>query len=137
MMHIEITDREISPDRVVARLDTSGSGAVVVFTGIVRPWEGGERIERLHYEHYPEMAMKGIRDIVEASTKKWKLIDAAVEHRFGDVSAGDVSVVVAVSSERRNSAFAGCSEIIERIKHEVPIWKKDIGGRTQWQSERS
>lgn len=137
MMYIEVTEKKIEVEQALARLSRVESGAVVVFSGVVRPWEGKDRIEKLHYEHYPEMATKRIGEIVTESVEKWKLADATVVHRVGDVPAGELSVVVAVSSERRKNAFGGCAEIIERIKKEVPIWKKDIGERTQWQSERN
>jgi molybdopterin synthase catalytic subunit len=136
-MHIEVTEKKIDVEQAMARLSKVDSGAVVVFSGVVRPWEGNDRIEKLHYEHYPEMAKKRMVEIVSESVEKWKLTDATVLHRVGDVPAGELSVVVAVSSERRKNAFGGCAEIIERIKQEVPIWKKDIGERTQWQSERN
>ena len=135
-MHIEIVDGPVSIEYALERLKTTDAGALVVFTGMVRPEEEGRRIDKLHYEHYPELAGKMIHEIVNDAMARHHLTDAVVIHRYGDVRAGEVSVVIAVSSERRVNAFKGCSEIIDRIKQEVPIWKKDVGERTQWQSER-
>lgn len=136
MMHVEIVDGPIDTEYALDRLSVLNSGAVVIFSGVVRPTEGIHRIERLHYEHYPEMAGKKIKEIAKETAEKHRLKDVVVLHRFGDVPVGETSVVVAVCSERRKDAFAGCSEIIDRVKQEAPIWKKDIGERTQWQSER-
>lgn len=135
-MHIELTDRKIGAEEAVRMLRTDAAGAAVTFSGIVRPLEGGAAIEKLHYEHYPGMAEKTIRGIVEEAVAAHGLTDAVVIHRVGDVPAGEESVVVAVSAGHRMEAFEGCSQIMDRIKSEVPIWKKDIGERTQWQSER-
>lgn len=135
-MHIELTEKRVGTEYVMGKLNHDGCGAIVVFTGTVRPLESGNSINELHYECYPEMAYKLIEDIVRSAMKKYGLNDAVVVHRYGDVPAGEASVVVAASSGHRKEAFGGCSEIIDRIKAEVPIWKKDIGERTQWQSER-
>lgn len=135
-MHIELTDRKIGSEEALRMLSTDAAGAAVTFSGIVRPLEGGASIEKLHYEHYPGMAEKTIRGIVEEAVAAHGLTDAVVIHRIGDVPAGEESVVVAVSAGHRREAFEGCSQIMDRIKSEVPIWKKDIGERTQWQSER-
>ena len=56
------------------------------------------------------------------------LCAAAVEHRVGDVPLSEPSVIVAVSAPHRGEAFAGAREIIDRVKAEAPIWKKEIEG---------
>jgi molybdopterin synthase catalytic subunit len=61
------------------------------------------------------------------------LCAAAVEHRVGDVQRSEPSVIVAVSARHRGEAFAGAREIIDRVKAEAPIWKKEIeGGDERW-----
>lgn len=135
-MNIEITTGAIDTGAWLGKLDTGGAGAVVTFSGTVRPMEGETRIDSLHYEHYDEMARGRMREIVSQAIESFSLTDAVVVHRVGDVGVGESSVFIAVSAERRRDAFAGCSSIIDRIKQEVPIWKKDVGEKTQWQSER-
>ena len=134
-MFVEIRNSPISEEEALAKLERGGCGSIVLFSGIVRPEEGGRRISSLHYEHYPGMAERTITVIVAEAMKNFDIRDAVVIHRTGDVPAGEISVVVAVSSERRKEGFRACEEIIDRLKTTVPIWKKDIGEVTQWQSE--
>lgn len=135
-MIVEIRASSISEAEALTKLDRNGCGSVVLFSGVVRPMEGERTISSLHYEHYPGMAERAITVIASEAMKKFKLKDTVVIHRIGDVPAGDISIVVAVSSERRKNSFAACSEIIDRLKTTVPIWKKETGETTQWQSER-
>lgn len=136
-MHIEMKEGRLEASYALGKLSQDGAGAMVLFSGVVRPEENGSRIDKLHYDHYPEMAERVLKAIVQDVMDKHKLKDVVVIHRVGDVPAGEASIFIAVSSERRKDSFAGCSEMIDRIKTEAPIWKKDIGERTQWQSERS
>jgi molybdopterin synthase catalytic subunit len=97
-----------------------GAGAIVTFAGVTR------EVSRLDYEAYPEMATRRIRLIVGECVEKHGLCAAGAEHRVGAVALGEPSVIVAVSAPHRAEAFAGASEIIDRIKAEVPIWKIEI-----------
>ncbi len=134
-MFVEIRASPISEADALEKLDRSGCGSTVTFSGIVRPAEGQRTISSLYYEHYPGMAERMITIIASDVMKKFNIRDAVVIHRTGDVPAGDISVSVAVSSERRKDGFQACEEIIDRLKTTVPIWKKDIGEVTRWQSE--
>lgn len=135
-MHIEMKEGKLDASYALGKLGSDSAGAMVLFSGIVRPEENGSRIDKLHYEYYPEMAEKVLKGIVQDAMQRHRLKDVVVIHRVGDVPAGEASIFIAVSSERRRDSFAGCSEMIDRIKTEAPIWKKDIGERTEWQSER-
>ena len=136
-MHIEMKEGRLEASYALSKLSQESTGAMVLFSGVVRPEEKGSRIDMLHYDYYPEMAERVLKGIVQDVMKRHRLKDVVVVHRVGDVPAGEASIYIAVSSERRKDSFAGCSEMIDRIKTEAPIWKKDIGERTQWQSERN
>jgi molybdopterin synthase catalytic subunit len=112
------------------------SGAVVTFQGTVRKFSERTEVVRLFYESYLEMALTSMKDIAEEARKTFGLSDYAVVHRIGDVELGEDSVVVAVSSPHRDEAFRSCKFIIDRIKNETPIWKKDISpeGHGSWQT---
>jgi molybdopterin synthase catalytic subunit len=100
---------------------------VVTFAGVTR------EVERLEYEAYAEMAEERMRAIAAEALEKHELCAAAVEHRVGDVPLSEPSVIVAVSAPHRGEAFAGAREIIDRVKAEAPIWKKEIeGGDERW-----
>jgi molybdopterin synthase catalytic subunit len=87
----------------------------------------------LEYEAYREMAQERIATIVSEAIERHGLEAAAAEHRIGTVPLGEASVVVAASGAHRGETFAGAREIIDRIKEETPIWKKEIeDGEGRW-----
>jgi molybdopterin synthase catalytic subunit len=94
----------------------------VTFQGVTRD------VEKLEYEAYAEMAEERIAAIVAEAVERHGLCAAAAEHRIGDVPLSEPSVIVAVSAPHRGEAFAGGREIIDRLKAEAPIWKKEVEG---------
>jgi len=117
-----VTGAPLSLDTLVARVRDPRAGAVVTFQGVTRD------VERLEYEAYVEMAEARIGEIVADAIERHGLSAAAAEHRVGDVPLCEPSVAVAVSAPHRAEAFAGAREIIDRIKAEAPIWKKEVEG---------
>jgi molybdopterin synthase catalytic subunit len=127
LVHARVTHEPLSLDAVAARVRDPRAGAVVTFQGVTRD------VERLSYEAYAEMAEERIAAIVAEAVERHDLCAAAAEHRVGDVPLSEPSVIVAASSPHRGEAFAGAREIIDRVKAEAPIWKKEIeGGEGRW-----
>lgn len=116
-----LTAEPISLDSLVQRVRDPRAGAVVTFQGVTRD------VPELQYEAYEEMAGPRIAAIVEACAARHGVCRAAAEHRVGTVPLSEPSVVVAVSAPHRAEAFAAAREIIDRIKAEVPIWKREEG----------
>jgi MoaE-MoaD fusion protein len=110
----------LSLDSLAERVRDPRAGAVVTFSGVTR------EVERLEYEAYAEMAEERMGTIAAEAVERHGLCAAAVEHRVGDVPLSEPSVIVAVSAPHRGEAFAGAREIIDRVKAEAPIWKKEI-----------
>jgi molybdopterin synthase catalytic subunit len=126
-----ITERPLAPDELVERVRDPRAGAVVTFQGVTR--EVGE----LHYEAYADMARERIEAIVLAATERHGLCAAAAAHRVGAVPLSEPSVAIAASAPHRAAAFAGAREIIDAIKAQAPIWKKEVErDRSQWVSGR-
>jgi MoaE-MoaD fusion protein len=126
-VHARVTDEPLSLDAVSALVRDPRAGAVVSFQGVTRD------VDRLEYEAYVEMAEERIAAIVAEAVERHGLCAAAAEHRIGDVPLSEPSVIVAASSAHRGEAFAGAREIIDRVKAEAPIWKKEIeGGEGRW-----
>jgi molybdopterin converting factor subunit 1 len=122
-----VADEPLSLDALCSRVVDRRAGAIVTFQGVTR------EVERLHYEAYVEMAEERLAEIARAAVERHGLCAAAVEHRAGEVPLSEPSVAVAVSAPHREEAFAGAREIIDRVKAEVPIWKKEIeGGDERW-----
>jgi molybdopterin converting factor subunit 1 len=117
----------LSADDLIARVRDPRAGAVVTFQGVTR------EVERLEYEAYAAMAEERMAAIAGDAVERHGLCAAAVEHRVGGVPRSEPSVIVAVSAPHRGEAFAGAREIIDRVKAEAPIWKKEIEGeRGRW-----
>jgi molybdopterin synthase catalytic subunit len=122
-----VTGEPLSVDRLARQVTRPQAGAIVTFQGTTRD------VEQLEYEAYREMAEERIAAIVADAIATHGLTAAAAEHRVGSVPLGEASVVVAASSVHRAEAFAGAREIIDRIKAEAPIWKKEVeGGEERW-----
>jgi molybdopterin synthase catalytic subunit/molybdopterin converting factor small subunit len=116
-----VFDGPLSLDAVAARVADPRAGAVVTFSGTTRD------VAFLDYEAYAEMAAEKIDAIVAEAIERHGLCRAAADHRYGRVALGEASVVVAASAPHRPEAFAGAREIIDRIKAEAPIWKREEG----------
>ncbi|HEX3317348.1 MAG TPA: molybdenum cofactor biosynthesis protein MoaE [Solirubrobacteraceae bacterium] len=121
-----VTAEPLSLDALVARVRDPRAGAVVTFQGVTR------EVDYLDYEAYVEMADERIRAIVAEAVERHGLCAAAAEHRVGLVALSEPSVAVAASAPHRGAAFAGAREIIDRIKAEAPIWKREEG---EWKAE--
>jgi molybdopterin synthase catalytic subunit len=127
LVHAMVTAGPLALDPLVARVRDPRAGAVVTFQGVTR------EVERLEYEAYVEMAEERMTAILNEAVERHGLCAAAAEHRVGEVPLSAPSVAVAVSAPHRGEAFAGAREVIDRIKAEAPIWKKEIdGGEERW-----
>jgi molybdopterin converting factor subunit 1 len=125
--HARVTDEALSVERLSVLVGRPAAGAIVTFQGTTRG------VDRLEYEAYREMAEERIAEILRDAIERHGLEAAAAEHRVGPVPLGEPSVVVAVSAAHRDEAFAGAREIIDRIKAEAPIWKKEVeAGAERW-----
>ena len=101
-------------------------GAIAIFIGVVRGVSDGERVLRLEFEAHEALAPKVLNRIVEEVKKKYGLIDVIAEHRVGDVPVGGDVMYVLVASKHRKEAFEALAELVDRIKHETPIWKREV-----------
>jgi molybdopterin synthase catalytic subunit len=120
-MHTRVTSEPLALDPLIERVRDPRAGAVVTFLGVTR------EVSELEYEAYVEMAERKIAEIVARAIERHGLCAAAAEHRVGPVPLSEPSVTVAASAPHREAAFAGAREIIDEIKAQAPIWKKEEG----------
>ncbi len=120
-----VTDGPIDPQKLLQVVATPAAGALVLFVGTVRDVSQGRAVVYLQYEAYVEMAEKKLLEIAAGASRKWDLCGVAVEHRVGKLDPGEVAVAVAVSAAHRKEAFEAGRMIIDELKKEVPIWKKE------------
>jgi molybdopterin synthase catalytic subunit/molybdopterin converting factor small subunit len=102
------------------------AGAVVLFEGTVRAQSEGRAVRHLEYEAYEAMATAMMERIVAEARERWPVEAIHLHHRLGRLEIGEVSVVAVVSTPHRPDAFAACRHLIERLKADVPIWKKEV-----------
>ncbi len=127
-----ISAEPLDPAVVEAAVTGPEHGAVVVFTGKVRNHDGGQAVSALEYSAHPE-AERFLRSCCAELAEHSGLPVAAV-HRIGQLTVGDLAIVVAVAAPHRAEAFSTCAELVDRIKHEVPIWKRQLfaDGLSEW-----
>lgn len=140
VVHAVLSAEPISVDQAIAAVESDTAGAVVSFSGVVRNHDGGKAVERLSYSAHPT-AHQVMADVVarlvsehsgDGSSTQPVRIWAA--HRIGMLQIGDPALVCAVSAAHRGQAFAVCSELVDRIKDQVPIWKEQFfaDGTVEW-----
>lgn len=131
---ISLTTDTIDHAALTESVRHDNAGAVVLFLGTVREMTGDKQTSSLDYEAYPEMAESRMRAIVQEAQEKWDLQEVAAVHRLGHMGLGEISVAVAVSAAHRKEAFAAGRYVIDTIKDDVPIWKKEnwADGTTEW-----
>lgn len=106
-------------------------GAEVVFLGRTRMEAHPDfgRLIRLEYEVYGPMARKLLRRSAEEAAAKFDCHAVRVVHSHGTVPPGEASVVIQVATPHRGEAFTACRYLIDRIKHELPVWKREVWER--------
>ena len=136
---VEVREADFSVHEEYARLrgEPGGTGACVLFTGLVRDWTGAGSALALELEHYPGMTESSIAAIVDEARARWRLGAVRVIHRVGRLAPGEQIVLVGVSSAHRGDAFVACEFIMDYLKTRAPIWKKDIGAAdARWVESR-
>lgn len=125
--HARVSGDPLSLDRVVAAVSHAGAGGLVTFTGMVRSRSQGRDVIRLEYEAYKEMAEAVFARLCDEIEAEHPGVRIAVEHRVGVLGVGDVAVIIAASAPHRAEAFAASRQMIDRLKEQAPIWKKEVG----------
>ena len=137
---VALCEEALGPERLrqlEALVLRNSDGALVNFVGVVRNHARGREVTRLHYEAYASMAQRQMSRIVETVEADYPGVRVAVHHRTGTLEVGDVAVIVVATSPHRAEAFEACRSVIDRLKADVPIWKREIGpGGAEWVSDR-
>ena len=122
---IEITEKAISPELVVSKVKTDGSGCVVTYVRLIRGYSQGKPVLSVEYEDVEGKAGERLREIASEIKQKWQLENVAIYHRIGKLKLGDVNLVVAIASAHRKEGFAACQYAIDRFKQKLPTQKKE------------
>ncbi len=106
------------------------SGGIATFVGQMRDFRGAERgkgetVTAMSLEYYPGMAERQLEDLIVEARRRWKLDDAMVLHRHGDLKPHEAIVLVATASAHRGEALEACAFLIDWLKTKAPFWKKE------------
>jgi molybdopterin synthase catalytic subunit len=131
---VRVQDQAISLDEVTEAVADRGAGATCVFAGTVRDHSDAGEVTGLTYEAWHELAEVRLRELADEILERWSACRVAIVHRVGELGVGETSVAVAVSAPHRAEAFDACRHGIERLKRDVPIWKKEalVSGESAW-----
>jgi molybdopterin synthase catalytic subunit len=131
---VRISAAPIPVDEALAFVGDPGAGGTCLFVGTVRDRSDAGDVTGLHYEAWNELATRRLTEIAAEMLERWPVKKVAILHRIGDLAIGEASVVVACSAPHRAEAFDACRHGIERLKDDVPIWKKEalVSGEAEW-----
>ena len=127
----------LSPDPIdpIALLDAltraaKGAGAIVSFTGVVRG-DGG--VGELWLDHHPQLTEQAIADITNGAKERFAVDALIIVHRIGSVAPGEPIVFVAAAAKHRRAAFDAVDYMMDRLKTDAPLWKRERGaGGEHW-----
>lgn len=123
-IEIQLTQCPIRVDNARLPAGSSDSGALVEFTGVVRGEEKGESIAALEYEAYNAMAVRVMRQICESLATLHPCHAVVIVHRTGIIPVGDAAIYICAAAKHRATAFALVTGFMDRLKQDVPIWKR-------------
>ena len=124
---ISLSDQPFDVATVLREFELSvkGAGAIVTFTGTVRPQTTGEAVKTLYLQAYSPMTETGIGEAVRTAKARWNLISVRIIHRIGEIPPGDPIVFVATASAHRRAAFEAADFLMDYLKTEAIFWKKE------------
>jgi molybdopterin synthase catalytic subunit len=131
---VRLSADPLSIDDAFSFVGDPGAGGTCLFVGTVRDRSDAGDVIGLHYEAWDQLASERLEEIAREMLDGWPVRRVAILHRTGDLAIGEASVVVACSAPHRAEAFEACRHGIERLKEDVPIWKKEglVSGEARW-----
>lgn len=125
VVECRLVQEEIDAAAVLASVADAAAGAHVLFVGTTRGVTGDVVTLGLEYEAHETLATSSLCDLAAEAVRTYALTGCAIVHRLGAVPVGNASVAVATSAPHRREAFAAAEWLMERIKRDVPIWKRE------------
>lgn len=131
---VDVTAHAIDPVRAIGFVTDPGAGGICTFLGTVRDRSDAGDVTGLTYEAWQDLAVKRLDELGRELLDTWPVRRVALLHRFGELEVGDISVAIAVSAPHRAAAFEACRHAIEKLKVDIPIWKKEhlVSGESSW-----
>lgn len=126
---LRVSPDELDLNALTAAITAETTGAVCLFTGVVRARTAELQTEYLEYEAYEPMALAKLQQVADEIREQWPLVEGiAIVQRLGHLNTGTPTVLIACSAGHRDSGvFEAARYGIDRLKQIVPIWKKEVG----------
>ncbi len=131
---IQLVETPIDQESLRDKVADPDVGAHGWFVGVTRRTTDKRVTNTLTYEAHPPMAIRELEKLAEAAIERFSLCRIVIVHRLGEVPVGDASVVVGCSSGHRPQTFQALAWVMDTLKREVPIWKREtyVDGTTEW-----
>jgi len=123
---VEEAPNGLNPDLLRSRLNTEGCGAVVSFVGLTRETEGEAEVLRLEFDAWQDKLQPVLHRLAEEAISTFGVRAVAMAHRTGSVGPQEPIVAIHVASPHRKEAFLACEWLIDELKKQAPIWKKEV-----------
>lgn len=131
---IRIQKEDFSIDEELKKIKNDRCGASVIFLGTVKSEMDKKKVTKLEIDAYIEMAEKKLKEIESEAAKRYSIVESLIIHRYGELFVGDSIVLIIVKSVDRTKSFEAAKYLLERLKQEVPIFKKEyMEGNVIWQ----
>jgi molybdopterin synthase catalytic subunit len=129
-----VTEDPLDVEEHARLVESSAAGAVVSFSGVVRDHDGGKGVHALEYSGHPSAGDVITRVAAQISAAHPDVLGLAVSHRIGSLAIGDSALACAVAAAHRAAAFAACAALVDEVKLQLPIWKRQefTDGTEQW-----
>ena len=122
---IEVTEKPISPERVIDKARSDSCGCVVTYVGLIRNYSQGRAVLSVEYADSGRNAENTLREIADEAKQRWQVENIAISHRIGKLKVGEINLVVAVASAHRSEGFAACQYVIDQFKERLPTEKTE------------
>ena len=130
---IESAPETLDSDALRSKLDTEGCGSIVSFLGITRGTDAGVDVQHLEFDAWAEKLPIVLHDLASQAIEKFGVYNVAMSHRTGIVLPGENIVCIHVASPHRKEGFAACAWLIDELKSQAPLWKKEVrADGVQW-----
>ncbi|MFC1919042.1 molybdenum cofactor biosynthesis protein MoaE [Chloroflexota bacterium] len=122
---IKITDKPISPELVISRVKTDGSGCALAYIGLIREYSQGKKVLSVEYQDIKGTAENRLREIADEVRQRWPVENISFYHRTGKLKVGDINLVIAIAVAHRQEGFTACQYAIDRFKQIMPTHKTE------------
>jgi molybdopterin synthase catalytic subunit len=122
---IEVTQKPISPELVISKVKTNGSGCVATYVGLIRNHSHGKQVVSVEYEDAQGTAKDRLEEIAGEIRQKWQVENVAICHRIGKLKVGEINFLAAIAAAHRGEGLAACQYAVDRFKEIMPTRKKE------------